>query len=122
MDTGTALAAADSVCVGWLTVENGKQISIDNSQVCVSNHTFTQTISGKSTTFCMKGDISTDNDPTSSFSTGTKCNFTHFVDPSSPQSRTPNFDIASCGFNQANYAYCNQRKGDPDYLDYLTTL
>ena len=76
MFTGTHETAQTDVCVGWLSVSQGTEVSKDESNVCESNHTISATVEGVKKFYCMKGDESTDEKPTQKYEIGTRCNYT----------------------------------------------
>lgn len=53
---------------------------------------------------------------------GAKCFYRSYNDPTNTELNVAAYDMAMCGFNKDDKAYCNVRKGDSQYTKYLDQL
>jgi hypothetical protein len=99
---------AKKVCTAFGAIENGKQITPVQMNVCKSWNTYTN----EDKTFCVQADTS-DNDPSkASVALDTKCNFKTFTDAAD---LTTGDNPALCGFNKDDQAWCPLLKGDAPF-------
>lgn len=111
-----------SVCVRYFSVPNGKEVSDNQFNLCESGNVLVDEGTFTSAKYwCMPGDKSIYL-PTTPKNEGDKCYYVAHEDPKNPLSATRKFDSARCGYASNGAAFCDQRKGDPQYQSYLNEL
>ena len=108
-------------CTMHLSLDDGKQVNgYQDAEYCSSEYVYQN---DNKKYYCMPGDESiTSPDVARDLSKGDMCFFKRWTDPDNLHKHETMSDEPRCGFNINTNAYCNVRKGDKVFKNYLKTL
>ena len=91
------------------------QIGEPNGLLCESGHFITDS----NKYYCMNAPYKLTS-ITEGFEEGTECFFWAYLDKSDPHFKSKQKELAKCGFNNNNLAYCDIHAGDSPYKEYIS--